>query len=406
MHGAANILPVILAGGEGKRLAPIASPSRPKPFIPLPDGQSLFTKTCLRIKDARAFLPPLVVGQQSHRFALLNHAREAELPPAAMLLEPKVCNTTMAVAVAVCWAMQHRPEAVLAILPADHLLEPVADWQTAVTAAALHAKAHGNIALLAITPTHPSAEYGYMACLPKGAYEEVAQFIEKPDKPESLIVAQERRWAWNAGQFIAPVAVLEHALATHASAYLRAAQQAWAGSRKAWEFTELATEPYTDLAPLAFDRAVLEKTRALAIRYFGSWRDMGRVNDWETYTKMPLSAFINAPPRIDRPWGYYEIIATANNYVEKRLTIYPNCRLSLQRHHLRREHWQVITGTAHIELNQTRVILQTGDRIEVPESCWHRLSNNSSNKLIIKEIQRGFPDENDIERIDDDYGRI
>ena len=402
----APILPVILAGGEGKRLYPIASTVRPKPFVHLPDGESLLTKTCRRIADASFFLPPLIIGQESQRFALLNHARAAGVTPCAILLEPRPCNTAMAVAAATAWAEQNHPNAVMAILPADHVIAPDALWKASIDAAAMQAGTTFSIALIAVPPTHASPEYGVMELQQANGYLKVARFVEKPADPESLMRAMGGAAAWNAGQFIAPVAVMVAALTTHAKDYMHAAQSALLQATHAFEFIELAPRAYETITPTPFDRAVLEKITPIAVPFAGEWRDMGKVADWESYTGKTAQFFIDQPVRVDRPWGYYEILSKKPGAIEKRLTLYPHCRISLQRHHLRSEHWHVIAGTADIELNGERVILQTDEKIEIRERCWHRLHNKQNNILIINEKQTGFPDENDIERIDDDYGRI
>ncbi len=130
------ILPVILAGGVGARLAPISTPARPKPFVPLADGDSLLSKTVARVNDPR-FLPPLIIGRAEDRFALLNHARAMGFAPAAILLEAHGCNTAAAVAVAAAWAQKtYGDDQVLAMLPADHAIAPEEAWRCTIAHAA------------------------------------------------------------------------------------------------------------------------------------------------------------------------------------------------------------------------------------------------------------------------------
>ncbi len=408
MRRESQLTPVILAGGEGRRLAPITSPDRAKPFIPLPDGRSLLTKTCERVNAPGIFAPPVIVGQESARFSLLNHARDAGVTPQPILLEPKVNNTAMAVAVAAAYALQTNPDAVLAILPADHAIEPAERWRDTVARAAEASVTAQKICLLAVKPEHPSPEYGYMALKNEGLWYRVERFIEKPKEPEMLLAANggALRWAWNAGQFVAPARVFAEAFAVQAAAIWLAAQNAVVRARSEWEFTLLDAGAYIGLEPISFDRAVLEKIPSIACTLETSWRDLGTIAAWESYTGMLAAAFTQSPLRNDRPWGYFELIARDAHRVEKQLVIYPGCRLSRQCHRLRSEQWEIIGGIAHIELDDEQIILQAGDTITISPYRWHRLANKEEKLLIINEVQWGAPDENDIERSDDDYGRL
>jgi mannose-1-phosphate guanylyltransferase/mannose-6-phosphate isomerase-like protein (cupin superfamily) len=407
MQRSAQILPIILAGGEGRRLSPITNADWPKPFVPLPEGGSLLTKTCERLNDAEMFAPPMLVGQARHRFALLNHARAGGLVPQRILLEPAVRNTAMAVAVAIAQLAETQPNTVVALLPADHMIEPAAVWRKTIKQAAQAASRREKICLLAAEPKAASPEYGYMALTPEHAWYAVERFVEKPSKPAELLAENDTslRWAWNVGQFVAPVKVIAHALATHAPDVWVAARVALEAATQEWEFTLLDEAAYANAPALSFDRAVMEKTSAVACKLAADWQDLGTISAWEAYTGQAVADYTPPPARTDRPWGYFELISHRGRQLEKKLTIYPGCRLSKQRHHHRSEQWEVIHGTAHVERGHGSYILQEGQKISIPAAAWHRLSNEGSNSLIIKEIQSGFPDENDIERADDDYGR-
>lgn len=403
----ATMLPVILAGGAGTRLAPIARADRPKPFIPLPDGRSLLTHACQRVAQDALFAAPLLVGQAGSRFALLNHARAAGVTPAAILLEPEVRNTAMAIAIAVAHAMATQPEAILAVLPADHIIEPVEAWHRAMAQAAHASQEARKICLLAVTPDSASSEYGYMELLGAGDYFSVGRFIEKPSHAAAFLAqnATELRWAWNAGQFIAPAEIFAQALAAHAPQVWAAAQAACAAAHREWEFTVLGAAAYEAAPALSFDRTVIEKTPVIACKLDATWRDLGTRRAWESYTELGAGDY-PLPQRTDRPWGHFELADATPERAEKFLTIYPGCRLSRQRHRQRSEAWEVIEGSAKVEKDEAVILLHKGDSILIEPMTWHRLANYTDNILIIKEIQCGLPDENDIERSDDDYGRI
>jgi len=107
-----------------------------------------------------------------------------------------------------------------------------------------------------------------------------------------------------------------------------------------------------------------------------------------------------------RPWGSWVIIACGTSYVVKEIVIIPGARISLQRHRYRQETWVIIQGTAEVTLGDSNFIKPVGSAITVPTGMPHRVANVGSTPLIIVEVQQG-PQliEDDIERLDDDYGR-
>lgn len=398
------ILPVILAGGIGARLAPISTPQRPKPFVPLADGESLLTKTVARLA-APPYLPPLLIGRAEDRFALLNHARAAGVTPAAILLESQGRNTAPAVALAALWAQaSHGDGCMLAILPADHAITPDDAWRATVRYAADAARQSGEICLLTASPTRADPGFGYTMQGPgstRHLWQPVARFVEKPADPITLIAQGAR---WNMGQFVGTAGQFIAALERHAPATMRAAQALLAAAKQEWEFTPLPGWP-SHVKSIPFDRAVLEHAPGVAVPFTGQWLDLGHLDAWQSFTGLDLVHYARQPARTDRPWGYFECLKQMDNEVHKRLIIYPNCRLSLQRHQRRAEHWHVISGTAYVELDSEVKRLKQNDKITIPTGQWHRLGNHHSDILIIEERQMGICDESDIERTDDDYGR-
>ena len=109
----------------------------------------------------------------------------------------------------------------------------------------------------------------------------------------------------------------------------------------------------------------------------------------------------------ERPWGSFTILDEGENYKVKRLEILPGKRLSYQRHSRRSEHWFVVRGTAKVTLNDTEILVGTGEALDVPLGAAHRIENPpDSEKLVLIETQTGdYFGEDDIERLDDDFGR-
>jgi len=110
----------------------------------------------------------------------------------------------------------------------------------------------------------------------------------------------------------------------------------------------------------------------------------------------------------ERPWGTFHILAEAENFKVKRIEVFPGKRLSYQRHARRSEHWFLTGGTAKVTLNDMEILLKSGDAVDIPVGTKHRVGNpHASEKLVFIEIQTGdYFGEDDIERFEDDFGRI
>jgi mannose-6-phosphate isomerase len=116
---------------------------------------------------------------------------------------------------------------------------------------------------------------------------------------------------------------------------------------------------------------------------------------------------MNPQPKCERPWGYYEVLLEDAEHMVKRIVVYPGSRLSLQRHRHRDEHWLIVSGEAVFTLNTDEINLVKGQSIDIPRGALHRVRNTGGTDLVIVEVQTGdYFDENDIERVEDDYGRV
>src|SRR3954470_7290195 len=128
---AAPITPVILAGGSGVRLWPLSRVDRPKQLLALHEGGTLLQQTARRVADPVRFAPPIVVTSASQAGAVEAQLEEAETPPRLMILEPEPRGTAAAVALAALAS----PDALLLVLPSDHVVADEAAFRRAVEAA-------------------------------------------------------------------------------------------------------------------------------------------------------------------------------------------------------------------------------------------------------------------------------
>ena len=114
-----------------------------------------------------------------------------------------------------------------------------------------------------------------------------------------------------------------------------------------------------------------------------------------------------AMERGDRPWGYYLVLHEDVGYKVKQFVVKPGSRLSLQRHRRRGEHWQVVRGEAAVTRGQEIVRLLPGGSIDIPLGALHRVESIGKENLVVIEVQMGeYLGEDDIERFEDDYGRV
>jgi mannose-6-phosphate isomerase len=107
-----------------------------------------------------------------------------------------------------------------------------------------------------------------------------------------------------------------------------------------------------------------------------------------------------------RPWGAWQVLDAGPGWQVKRLEVRPGQRLSYQTHARRSEHWTVVSGTATCLLDGKTVVLRVGQYVDVPKGTPHRISNLHDDDLVVIEVQSGdYLGEDDIVRLEDDYGR-
>lgn len=109
-----------------------------------------------------------------------------------------------------------------------------------------------------------------------------------------------------------------------------------------------------------------------------------------------------------RPWGSFTVLDEGDNYKVKRIEVLPGKRLSYQRHSRRAEHWYVVHGTAKVTLNGKEILVKKGETVDIAAEDAHRVENpDPSELLVFVEIQSGeYFGEDDIVRLDDDFGRV
>lgn len=276
------ITPVILCGGSGTRLWPLSRQSYPKQFAKLMGDQSLFQRSAARAAG-QGFAAPVVVTGDPFRFIVVEQLAACQIAPAAILIEPDGRNTAAASLAAALWSVKSDPDAVLLILPSDHIIADHDAFQTAVRAA-LPAALDGKLVTFGITPTRPDTGYGYLE-LGAGAQPDadapqpLARFVEKPalDVAQSMLSAG--NFLWNAGIFLCTARALIAGFETHAPDILATVAQATEQSRSDLSFTRLDRAAWEQVLAESIDYAIMEKSDNLVVMpYASGWSDLG---NWE-----------------------------------------------------------------------------------------------------------------------------
>jgi mannose-1-phosphate guanylyltransferase/mannose-6-phosphate isomerase len=272
------ILPVIMCGGAGTRLWPASRESMAKQFIRLFDETtSTFQSTAARVGKGGSFRRPVIIASAESRFTVAEQLLEAGIA-ADIILEPQPRDSAAAVAVATCYAARIDPEAIVLMLPADHVITDDAAFIAACETAAVAARG-GLIMTLGIHPDHPATTYGYIK--PGGAIDErgdarrIARFVEKPDLATARGYLADG-YLWNSGYFLFRADAMMEELSVHAPEVLEAARTALDAAVKDLDFLRLDRASFATAPKISIDYAVMERTtRAGVLPVSFAWSDVG-----------------------------------------------------------------------------------------------------------------------------------
>lgn len=287
-----SVRPVIMAGGSGTRLWPLSRARHPKQFLVLQGDRSLFQQAARRLADLGcddiAVAPPCIVGNEEHRFLVLEQLREVRLAPAAVLLEPVGRNTAPAVTLAALEAMRDGEDPVLVVSPSDQTVTDPAAFAASLRDA-VRCAAAGAIVILGVVPTRPETGYGYIRVAgPVGAdgSAPVARFVEKPDLPTAEGYVADGGYRWNSGMFVMRASVWLAALGRFRADIARATEAAFAARAVDSAFVRPGREAFAAIPSESVDYAVMEPLAALSDRPIelrmvslaAGWNDLGA---WE-----------------------------------------------------------------------------------------------------------------------------
>lgn len=276
---------VIMAGGSGERFWPLSRKATPKQLLNIVGKGTMIEQTADRLE-------PLV---DRSRIWVVTAASQAPVikrllpgvPDPQILREPAGRNTAPCVALAAYAIARRDPEAVMVVLPADHVIAPRGEFQRSLRAAAAAAAATGSLVTIGITPDFPATGYGYIkrgrtaGRFGSRDFHRVDRFIEKPDLARARQLVRSPLYTWNSGIFIWSLAAIDQALEQHLpeiARKLRPLRDLPLRRRDAF-----LRKVYPGLPAVSIDYGIMEKHREVLVVAAGfQWDDVG---SWAALTK-------------------------------------------------------------------------------------------------------------------------
>ena len=440
---------VLLSGGSGKRLWPLSNNARSKQFLPLlekEDGtmESMVQRVVRQATDA-GLTTNITLATNASQWDIITNQLGDKV---GVVTEPERRDTFPAIALAASYLSLERrcaDDEVVVIMPCDPYTEN--DYFHAIARMVQCVEQNvADLVLMGITPTYPSAKYGYV--VPQGEMNglsyRVQRFTEKPTVEVAEQLLAENAF-WNGGVFAFRLGYMMQIVRKYIQS------DSFADTR----------QRYGEFPKISFDYEVAEKAQSVAVVPFsGEWKDLGT---WNTLTdelrqhaignavlgpkcdnvhvinelqhpifvdgvkdvvvaacpdgilvcakketeniKKYVEPLSSRPMYEERRWGVYRVLDETmheggNHSLTKSITLLPGRNSSYHMHHHRSEIWTVVEGDGYLVMNGEERAISAGDVVNVPAGAWHALKAQS--KLEIVEVQLGHPlVEEDVERGDE-----
>jgi mannose-1-phosphate guanylyltransferase len=464
-----KIVPVILSGGVGSRLWPLSREFFAKQCLPLVDREySLLQQTLLRTLSLDV-ADPIVVCNEDHRFLIAQQLQSIGVKKSSIVLEPKGRNTAPAIALAALEVLRSQSDdALMLVLPADHVIRDIAAFELTIQQAVELAK-QDALVTFGVQPTRSETGYGYIR---SGENFSVVEFVEKPNLVKAQAYLDSGEYLWNSGMFLFRAKAFLDELSAHRDDIFQAVNLAYQQRTEDLDFVRIDAELFSQCPEESIDFAVMELTKkAKVVPYAGDWSDIGAWDALYDYADKDADSnvllgdvmaegssncLIRSESRlvaavgvsdlvivetadavlvmdknnaqdvkeivkrikaegreehmyhttVHRPWGTYQIVDVGERHQVKRILVKPGEKLSVQMHHHRAEHWVVVSGTAKVQNGEQEILLIENESTYIPVGVVHALENPGKIPLELVEIQSGsYLGEDDIVRFSDRYGR-
>jgi mannose-1-phosphate guanylyltransferase len=270
---------VIMAGGTGTRFWPLSREKKPKQFLPIVSEKSMIQETVERLLPLVSFSHIYTIANREHTQTI--HNLIPEIPETNLLVEPQGKNTAPSLILATAWICLQNPKAVVAALPADHLIKDFPLFLDKLEAAAHAASTKRMLITFGIPPSYPATGYGYIQFQKdrphkiKGEnFYHVREFKEKPDLETAKAFLTQGSYFWNSGMFIWQASVFEEKLKSHAPEMFFYWEKILAALKK--DDKPQINAIFDEIPSISIDYALMEKAEGVLMGEgnFG-WSDVG-----------------------------------------------------------------------------------------------------------------------------------
>ena len=451
-----KLIQTILSGDPNFRLWSKAGESQPKAFIRLSDGQSLLQKAFLRAQNLPGLTEVLTVTNRELFFSSEDEYREvnAQRLPTSFVLEPMGRGTAPALLAAALRAQQaHGREAILLVLPADHLIAQPAVFEAAM-AQALQLAQQGQWVAIGVPPAGPETAYAYFELKDQ----RVSGLINRPDFEQAMHFASSGQHVCNTGIYCVSVGTVLDEAAEHAPDLLALVQDCWQNSRASLggdvSQIQLDVQRFAQVPACSIEDVLVGLSRKVSLvtcqmgwSDIGLWAALGELTPPDAQGNRSLGAVVlddsrnctvqaserpvgavgvsdlmivdtpeallvlgkqraaelgpvlarlrhrgaadRAAEVVYRPWGSYCPIHESAGIKIRRLQIKAGASLTLQVHQHRSEHWVVVNGLAHIATGDQNIVITPHRSAYISAGQKHRLYNPGQTPCELIEIQAG-----------------
>jgi len=425
----------------------------PKQLLPLTGDNTMLQETALRLHGMTGTSDEcMVICNEAHRFLVAEQLRAID-QTAQIVLEPEGRNTAPAVALAAFLAAESDKDALLLIMPADHVITDTAAFQAAV-AEGVEAAKLGKLVTFGIVPTRAETGYGYVKARVEGpGATPVESFVEKPDVITAEKYVEGGQHFWNSGMFLFSARAYLNNLREFAPKMHEKCRESIENRAIDTDFVRPDVESFLQSPSDSIDYAVMEKTdAAVMVPLDAGWSDVGswaalhdvrgqdkagNTIDGDVVMHDCKGMFIQAESRlvtavgledvviietkdsmlvvskdksqdvkelvdklenreetslhrqVFRPWGSYDSLENQDGFQVKRLIVNPGAVLSLQKHARRAEHWVVVRGKARITKNDDVFDMGVNESTYIAIGDVHRIANPFDETVHIIEVQCG-----------------